>query len=156
MIAETLACLDRARPPDGFDTPRVLDDETHRGAFDAWEIARSDIVDRWNFLADKANLEPKVPPALRRAAEILRSHPPSGLTQDEIDRTIDAICAPYPERIIRTFRAAMAGTEHPAEQASNVVGVVRSLGLEPYTPPQPLPEITPDDVHLVCWLALVR
>ena len=156
VIAETLACLDRARPPDGFDTPRVLDDETHRGAFDAWEIARSDIVDRWNFLADKANLEPKVPPALRRAAEILRSHPPSGLTQDEIDRTIDAICAPYPERIIRTFRAAMAGTEHPAEQASNVVGVVRSLGLEPYTPPQPLPEITPDDVHLVCWLALVR
>ena len=156
VIAETLACLDRARPPDGFDTPRVLDDETHRGAFDAWEIARSDIVDRWNFLADKANLEPKVPPALRRAAEILRSHPPSGLTQDEIDRTIDAICAPYPERIIRTFRAAMAGTEHPAEQASNVVGVVRSLGLEPYTPPQPLPEITPEDVHLVCWLALVR
>ena len=156
VIAETLACLDRARPPVGFDTPRLLDDDTYRGAFDAWEVGRADIVDRWNFLADKANLEPKVPPALRRAAEILRSHPPSGLTQDEIDRTIDAICAPYPERIIRTFRAAMAGTEHPAEQASNVVGVVRSLGLEPYTPPQPLPEITPEDVHLVCWLALVR
>ena len=50
----------------------------------------------------------------------------------------------------------MAGTEDPAEQAANVFGVVRSLGLEPYTPPQPLPEITPDDVHLVCWLALVR
>ena len=155
VIAETLACLDRARPPDGFDTPRVLDEDTYRGAFDAWEIARTDIVKRWNFLADKANLEPKVPPALRRAAEILRAHPPAGLTQDKTDQTIDAICAPYPERIIRTFRAAMVGTEDPAEQASNVLGVVRSLGLEPYTPPQPLPEITPDDAHLVCWLALV-
>ena len=154
VVAETLACLDRARPPHGFEEPRVLDDESYRGAFDAWEIARSDIVQRWNFLADKAKLEPKVPPALRRAAETLRSYPPAELTQDEIDRTIDAICAPYPERIIRTFRVAMAA-EDPAEQASNVLSVVRSLGLEPYRPPQPLPEITPDDVHLVCWLALV-
>ena len=156
VITETLASLDRARPPDGFDTPRVLDDDTHRGAFDAWEIARSDIVERWNFLADKANLEPRVPPALRRAADILRSHPPAELTQDEIDRTIDAICAPYPERIIRTFRAAITGAEDPAGQATNVLEVVRNLGLEPYVPPQPLPEITPDDVHLICWLALVR
>ena len=155
VIAETLACLDRARPPDGFSTPRVLDDDTYRGAFDAWGVARTDVVKRWNFLADKANLEPKVPPALRRAADILRSDPPAALTQDEIDRTIDAICAPYPERIIRTFRVAMVGVEDPAEQAENVLGVVRSLGLEPYTPPQPLPEITPEDVHLVCWLALV-
>ncbi|MCY3924202.1 MAG: helicase-related protein [bacterium] len=155
VITETLACLDRARPPAGFDTPRVLDADTYRGAFDAWGIARRDIVERWNFLADKANLEPKVPPALRRAAEILRSHPPEGLTQDEVDQTIDSICAPYPERIIRTFRAAIAGGDDPTDQALNVLGVVRSLGLEPYTPPQPLPEITPDDVYLVCWLALV-
>jgi hypothetical protein len=153
VVAETLACLDRARPPDGFDTPRVLDGDTYRGAFDAWSIARDDIVERWNLLADKANLEPKVPPALRRAADVVLAHPPAALTQDEIDRTIDAICAPYPERIIRTFRAAMAADD-PAKQAANVLGVVRSLGLEPYTPPQPLPEITPDDVHLVCWLAL--
>ena len=155
VVAETLACLDRARPASGLDTPRVLDDDTYRGAFDAWEIARADIVERWNFLADKANLEPKVPPALRRAADVLRAHPPAALTQDEIDRAIDAVCAPYPERIIRTFRTAMAGVENPAEQAANVLGVVQRHGLEPYTPPQPLPEITSDDVHLVCWLALV-
>ena len=95
-----------------------------------------------------------MPPALRRAAEAVRVHPPAGLTQDEIDRTVDAVCAPYPERIIRTFRAAMDGSDDPAAQAANVLGVVRSLGLEPYVPPKPLPEITLDDVHLVCWLAL--
>lgn len=96
-----------------------------------------------------------MPAALRRAAELLQTNPPPGLTQDEIDRSVDAICAPYPERTVRTFRAAMCGSDDPAEQAANVLGVVRALGLEPYTPPQPLPEITPDDVHLVCWLALV-
>ena len=154
MVADTLACLDRARPPDGFKTPRALDDDTYRLAFDAWGIARADIVKRWNHLADKANLEPRVPPALVRAAEILRAHPPATLTQDEIDQAIDSLSAPYPERTIRTVRAAMAATDNPAEQAEGILGVIRSLGLEPYVPPQPLPEITDDDVHLVCWLAL--
>ena len=65
-IADTLACLDRARPRNGFGTPRVLDDETYRQAFDAWETARTDVVDKWNYLADKANLEPRIPPALTR------------------------------------------------------------------------------------------
>ena len=156
VVADTLACLDRARPPDGFDTPRALDDGAHRLAFDAWGIARADIVQRWNHLADKANLEPRVPPALARAAEILRGHAPAELTQDEIDRAIDSLSAPYPERTIRTVRAAVAASDDPAEQAEGILGVIRSLGLEPYVPPKPLPEITHDDVHLVCWLALTE
>jgi hypothetical protein len=28
------------------------------------------------------------------------------------------------------------------------------LGLEPSPPPEPLPDITEDDVHLVCWPAI--
>ncbi|MCY3560615.1 MAG: C-terminal helicase domain-containing protein, partial [bacterium] len=155
VTSETLACLDLARPPGGFDEPRLLDEAAYRGAFDAWDLARTDIVEGWNHHADPANLQPRVPAALRRAAELLRTDPPPGLTQDDIDRSVDAICAPYPERIIRTFRAAMDSAEDPAEQAALVHRVVRDLGLEPYVPPEPLPEITREDVHLVCWLALV-
>ena len=154
-IADTLACLDRARPRNGFDTTRVLDDETYRRAFHAWETARDDVVDKWNYLADKANLEPRIPPALTRAAEIVRSHAPPTLTQDQVDRAIDTLHAPYPQRTIRTFRAAMKTTEDPTEQAQNILEVIDNLGLEPYVPPKPLPEITADDIHLVCWLALV-
>ena len=154
VLADTLGCLDRARPSDGFNTPRVLDDDTYLGAFDAWEIARADIVKRWNYLADKANLEPRFPPALARASEILRTHPPAELTQDQVDRAIDSLSAPYPERTVRTIRAAMASSNDPAEQAQEIVRVINALGLEPYTPPEPLPEITPEDVHAVCWLAL--
>ena len=153
-MADTLSCLDRARPPDGFNTPRVLDDDIHRRAFDAWEIARADIVEKWNYLADKANLEPRIPPALARASEILRNHFPAELTQDQIDRAMDSLAAPYPERTVRTIRAAMASSEEPAEQAREIIRVINALGLKPYVPPEPLPEITPADVHVVCWLAL--
>ena len=154
-IADTLACLDRARPTNGSDTPRILDDDTYRQAFDAWDTARTDVVDKWNYLADKANLEPRIPPALTRAAEIVRSHAPPTMTQDQIDRAIDTLHAPYPQRTIRTFRAAMKSTQDPAQQAQKILEIIRDLGLEPYEPPKPLPEITPDDVHLVCWIALV-
>ena len=153
-LADTLGCLDRARPPNGFDTPRALDDDTYARAFDAWEIARADIVEKWNHLADKANLEPRIPPALARASEILRSHSPAELTQDQVDRAMDSLAAPYPERTIRTIRAAMASSDEPAEQAQEIIRVINALGLEPYVPPEPLPEITPEDVHAVCWLAL--
>ena len=155
LIADTLACLDRARPRNGFDTLRVLDDEAYRQAFDAWESARTDVVDKWNYLADKANLEPRIPPTLTRAAEIVRSHAPPAMTQDQIDRAIDTLHAPYPQRTIRTFRAAIKSTQDPTEQAKKILKRISDLGLEPYEPPKPLPEITRDDVHLVCWLALV-
>ena len=155
VMDETLACLHLARPPDSFETPRVLGDTDARGVFDAWEIAQADIVEKWNFMSDKANLEPRIPPRLARAADVVREHPPAGMTQDEVDRAVDTIQAPYPERTIRTFQAALASSEDPAEQAELVVRVIRDLGLRPFVPPEPLPEITPGDVYCVTWLALV-
>ena len=154
VIDETLACLDKARPSAGFDTPRQLDDATIQAAFPAWETARAHIVDQWNFMSDPANLQPKVAPRLHRAAEILRKHPPPDLTQDEVDRAIDTINAPYPERTIRTFQTAITSTDDPTQQAQKILTVIQTLGLEPYIPPDPLPEIHPEDVHLVTWLAL--
>ena len=154
VVAETLACLDKARPPDGFDTPRKLDDAMLEGAYAAWETARADIVAGWNFMADKANLEPKISPRLRRAAEIIREHPPPELTQDEIDRAVDTLSAPYPERTIRIIQSAISGSNDPAVQARSILDVIRTLGLEPYVPPEPLPEIAEDDVYLVAWMAL--
>ena len=130
----------------------MLDDADANGAFDAWERARADIVEKWIFMSDKANLEPRIPPRLLRAADVVRDHPPAGMTQDEIDRAIDTIRAPYPERTIRTFESAIASSPEPAEQ---IIRVIRDLGLHPYVPPEPLPEVAPDDVYCVTWLALV-
>ena len=135
VVDETLASLYKARPPAGFNSPRLMDDASIQGAFAAWDTARDHIVDQWNFMSDKANLEPKVPPRLRRAADILREHPPPELNQAEIDRAIDTINAPYSERTIRTFQIAINTADNPAEQAEKILGVIHTLGLEPYIPP---------------------
>jgi hypothetical protein len=75
------------------------------------------------------------------------------MTPDEADRLVDALQAPYPERVARQFRRALASSEDPVDQGGEVARLVRELGLEPAPPPEPLPEIGSDDVHLVCWLA---
>lgn len=154
VIDDTLACLDRAQPPGGPGTPRLLGEDAQRRAFDAWEVARAHIVESWNHNVDPANLQPDIAPALRRAAELVRSHPPPELTQDEIDRAVDALHAPYQERVVRSVRSALNADSEPAERAAAVLAVIGDLGLEPYSTPEPLPEITPDNVHLVCWQAL--
>jgi Helicase conserved C-terminal domain len=153
IVDDTLACLDRARPPDEWDTPRDLDEETYRSAFDAWEVARTHVVERWNYLADPANLAPVVPAVMRRAAQVVRDNA-LGVDIEVIDRAVEALEAPFAERILRLFRNAMS-VEDPGERAGLILKLVDELGLEPPPPPEPLPEINPDDVHLVCWLALV-
>jgi len=155
VLQKTLDCLEAARPADGFDTPRVLDDATADRAFDAWEIASADVVARWNQKADKAFLEPKIPAALRKATEILRANPPAGYTQEAIDAAIDSLSAPLAQRVVNAVRETMRGADDAAAQARNICDLVRELGLEPYVPPDPLPEITSTDVQLVCWQALV-
>lgn len=155
VVHESLACLDLARPPDGFDTLRTLGDEDVDGAFAAWKVAQDDIVRKWNFMSDKANLEPRISPRLARAAQVVREHAPPEMTQDEIDRIIDTITAPYPERTIRTLAAALRSSASPAEQAVEIIRVIGVLGLQPYEPPEPLPEITSDDIFCITWLALV-
>jgi hypothetical protein len=155
VMGDTLACLDHARPPQAFDTPRELDDPTYRQAFDAWALAKADIETSWNLAADPANLTPPVPLAMNRAAELVRSHRPADMTIEEADRLIDALQAPYPERIVRSIRAAIGSSEDPTEQVRTIAAYARDLGLEPSPPPEPLPEITEEDVHLVCWLAIV-
>ncbi len=155
VLDDTLGCLWMARPAQGFDTPRVLDDATAAGAFEAWAAAQADIVARWNHFSDKANLEPKIPAALRQAADILRSHPPPNLTDDEVGAAIDALQAPYTERITRLVRHALRSAPTPVEQAGAVLRVIEEQGLQPQPAAEPLPEITAEDVHLVCWQALV-
>lgn len=53
------------------------------------------------------------------------------------------------------FEAWTIANDQLVERASQILELVNQLGLEPPPPPEPLPEINPEDVHLVCWLALV-
>ena len=154
--SETLYCLDIARPRLQADTRRELADSTADAVFDAWKRAQADIVEKWNLAADPANLQQPVAKPLRDAAEVLRNHPPPNMSQSEIDRALDSIQAPYPPRTVTQFRQTLAAANDPRLAARQVVELAAELGLQPYRPPDPLPEITSDDVNLVCWLAVAR
>jgi superfamily II DNA or RNA helicase len=154
-ISDTLTCIDIARPRNGFETPRLLDDDTANGAYSAWTRAVDDIVEKWNEAADPANLAPSIPLAMHRAAELVREHRPIEMTIEASEKLIDALQAPYPERIVRLIRSVLSTNAVPEEIVRLIEKTVSDLGLEPTPPPTPLPEITSEDVHLICWIALV-
>ncbi len=84
-----------------------------------------------------------------------RPQPASGWAKCSPTTEAETSHSPRPEKRSNAFRRQEADLFDPTEQADNILSAIRALGLEPYIPPEPLPEITADDIHLVCWLALV-
>ena len=151
---ELLICLDRAQPPNGNSEHRLLSPEHYERAFDAWELAKADILDVRRRAADPATYQQPLEKALRDAAELIRNHRPPDLSQEEADKVIDSIEAPYPHRTVAQFRSALRNSEAPVEQVAAVLDVIRRLGLKPYEPPEPLPAVGDSDINLICWMAI--
>jgi len=173
----TLRCLQKISCNEA--TPRHLPDDLKEATYAAWERARRDIYDEWTFATDPANIQPKIRPLFKRAAEHLRSHPPAGYSQEETDDAIEAIEAPWGIRQEREIRAVLDRTEtaigsgegagaadDAGETASSGGGStaqeisealmekVQELGLQPFVQPEPLPVIDETEIHLVCWMAV--
>ena len=153
LVADTLACLDHAHSTESSE--RVLRDTAHALAYAAWDAARTDIYDSWTQATDPRNLSPEVPKAMRDAADLITSYPPPDLSLAEADRLVDALKAPYPERIRAVFRALLRTDAPPERKARRIAEEAQRLGLEPSPPPEPLTPITIDDIHLVCWMAIM-
>jgi hypothetical protein len=152
ITSDVLTCLRVASASP--TTERLLDQPTYEAAFEAWAIAKQDICETWTRFTDIRNLQPEIPKAMRDAVGLIEDYPPPGLDQYEVELLQDSLNAPYPERILRQVRAAMAaGTE--AEQAYALNELRVRLALTPPPDPQPLPSIDGEDIHLICWLAVV-
>jgi hypothetical protein len=86
--------------------------------------------------------------SVRPAQHHCRSQPPA-------DRAFAAL-----SHTLRTVGFRGEGCEAPkttdVERVETLARTATELGLEPSAPPEPLPEITADDLHLVCWLAIGR
>ena len=161
---DTLECLFLAKPPNGRDTPPLPENspalpqdlgENHI-VYEAWEAACQDVLESWNRASDKAEVEPKIEKVLSDCADLLNQHPPAGQDQATLKNAIDSIKAPLSPRHTRQFRKLYK--EHkdtPKECAKQILEEIASLGLKPYQPPSPNPEITKSDIHLICWLAIV-
>lgn len=154
IVDDTLACLDHARPAEGPDTERVLDEATYEGSFAAWRHAAESIVENWNLATDPANLVAPIPKAMQRAAALVRASRPPSMSLEDADRLVESLEAPYPERIVRSIRVALGAEGTDVERVELIARTAHDLGLEPSPPPELLPRITEDDVHLVCWMAI--
>lgn len=153
VISDTLGCLRLITCTDG--APRYMADDLRRAAYDAWETARRDIYEEWTYATDPANLQPKVRPVFRDAANHLRRYPPAGVVQGELDRLLDSLEAPWGRRIERQFREILdVEVEDPLAVSQQIVNKVRELGLQPFVAPEPLPVIEEDEVQLICWMAV--
>lgn len=153
VVSDTLACLGHAHA--NVATGRLLDDETHELAYAAWEAARADIYAEWMAATDHRNLQPEVPKPMRDAATIVTLSQPVGLTRAQADRLVEALSAPYPPRIQGVFRSILRTDANEQQKADRIAEEAARLGLEPSPPPEPLPVIAVEDIHLVCWQAIV-
>ncbi len=132
------------------DSARVMPDDLKQSVFDAWERARRDILTRETV---RANLQPRRSPLREKLASFLRHHTPRSIDQCRFEKCLDAVeglCPGRDERRLReVFRQEFESDEAKSEA---IVKEVERLGLQP--PPKPLPPITEEQIHLVCWMAL--
>jgi hypothetical protein len=149
----TLKCLKRidCRP----QTPRVLGRDLADETYDAWERARRHIYDEWMFATDPANIQPRIRPFFREAAEHLRKFPPPGVTQDQVQAAVESLEAPLGIRYERALRLECDLTDADKVGISRrLVDRINELGLQPYKQPEPLKLIEADDIELICWMAV--
>lgn len=150
-IRDSLGCLRLINCRE--DTPFELSKDMMEKAYSAWTTARADILSEWTVATDPANLQPKIRPILKIAAEQIRKFPPPGVGQVELDILVESLEAPWGVRIERSIREAMA--EKTGRECSQAIAErVKLLGLQPYRPPEALPPIEQDEIQLVCWMGV--
>ncbi|MFD9778350.1 helicase-related protein [[Kitasatospora] papulosa] len=152
VVDDTLACLSAA-DPGAPDVSPAGDERVFPAVYDAWACAKEHIVAAWMHNADPFNLEPQVPKIMREAAQYVDRHGSHlGQAQDALRSRLQA---PYSPRILRSFRRVLQTPGTDRETVDRIADLADRLGLVEQPAPKPLPQITAEDVHLVCWLFLV-
>ncbi len=123
----------------------------------AWHAAVASIVAEHNEQAASSGDPASVGPIQRWALEILRD--PAALLPEGAETAYEVLSVDRSQ----TVRSALGAIRRElneestsrTEAAACIVKVARSFGLHAIEPPEPLTEITEDDVGVVCWLAVL-
>ena len=136
-------------------TPTQYPESLRERVYDFWEVAQQDIWDHWMHETDPANLQPHVRPLNHRVAEFIRSHPPRDLAENRLNSALDVLESPWPRREEIMLRGWFDASEHKgAALARFLIDQILDTGLEPTTPPPPLPPIEKEDIELLCWMGI--
>ena len=122
-----------------------------------WQVAVTSIVEEHNERAASAGDPVPVGPIQRWALEVLRD--PAALLPEGAETAYEALSVDRS----RTVRSALGAVRRALTNdaisltaaAARIVEVVRSFGLREVAPPEPLAEITEDDVGVICWMAVL-
>jgi|1186.fasta_scaffold1085092_1 hypothetical protein len=76
------------------------------------------------------------------------------MTRTAADELVARLNGNYNQRTQAAFRGVMRADTPEQDRADRIAELANEFGLQPAPPPQPLPAINVDDVHLVCWLAV--
>jgi len=153
IVREIGTCMRLIECDEG--TARYVPASLEDAVFDLWGVARSSIHEAWMEETDPVNLQPKVRPLNQRVAECIRAHRPADDDGHTINRALDILEAPWPRREEIMLRDWFQDANHEGnEKAKHLVALVLNSGLEPFQQPKLLPPIEPEDIQLICWLAL--
>ena len=78
-----------------------------------------------------------------------------GSTGGGFDRLYDTLNAPYAERVRRQIRAALIRTGVDGGSVAAVIDLVPDWHSLLHLLPAPSLSSTSDDIHLICWMAIV-
>lgn len=123
----------------------------------AWRKACADIVAAHNERTDPRAAEAAIGPAQRFALELLRD--PTVILPEGAEDAAEALAVERSSAVRRALNEIRAEVVEERisrnEAAQRVVRLVQELGLRPIEP-EPLPEqIGPDDLGVVCWMAVL-
>lgn len=154
VLADDLDMLRLTDPQSA--APATIPDEIDLDKF--WSIAAEDICATHNALLDPAAQMERLPASQRWARDILRQ---PGLPPDpRLDTAYESLAVGrniLVQRALSEIRAKLkAGAIDPAQAAFAICDIVDSFGLRPPAvgaPPEP--PITPDDLGVVCYIAVI-
>jgi Helicase conserved C-terminal domain/PLD-like domain/SNF2-related domain len=137
-------------------TPRLVPKQLEEDRiFDLWSAAQNHIWRSWMIETDPANLQPKLRPLNRRAAEFIRANPPPDIDGRRITQALDVLESPWPRREEILLREWFADeTRAGAAKAAFLIDKILETGLEPFREPPTLPPIDINEIELVCWMAI--
>ena len=126
-----------------------------RNVYDFWDVAQEDILKDWMHETDPANYQPKVRPLNLRVAEFIRANQPIGMEDERVKEALNVLESPWPRREEIMLRGWFQDEEKEGRELSQyLVGQIIDTGLEAAEPREPLPPITRDDIHLLCWMGI--
>jgi Helicase conserved C-terminal domain len=138
------------------ETSRVVPAELEKDRiFDLWDAAQNHIWRSWMIETDPANLQPKLRPLNRRAAEFIRANAPAEVDSVRITQALDILESPWARREEMMLREWYDDeTRVGAAKSAYLIDKILETGLEPFREPPTLAPIRIDEIELVCWMAI--